>query len=336
MLSLVTVEPALFLQAVAYGVNENLLINLTVDKLCSVHFGFDAETCLNLDAGNHTIEQDQVQRLATTYNIYIQWVEYLPAVFGNILLGYLGDARGRRLPVLLTFTGYMLMALCYLATAYWWWLPVSLLYLSVLPVGLVGGYIGVSNTINAYLSASTGMRSRTTSLSTVEWIKYTAHPLGIYVSSLLYTRGSYVLAYSFYGLLMVVAVLYLLLCVGEPPPAVSEAGGSVSTFSGGSNEGMTAHLQRTFAVPMTFRSSGRSGVIVAAYTVVLLLWVFTRGKWVDHARSPYQIHYYPFSCLVCVNCIHASRTNHLLPSPSHRQERKTNTSCMSGRSLGGS
>ncbi|XP_063874723.1 lysosomal proton-coupled steroid conjugate and bile acid symporter SLC46A3-like [Scylla paramamosain] len=272
-LSLVTVEPALFLEAMAYGVNENLLTNLTVDKLCSVHFGFDAETCRNLDAGNHTTQQDQVQRLASDYNMYTHWVEYIPALFTNLLLGSLGDAHGRRLPVLLTFTGHLLMAACYLANAYWWRLPVPLICLSALPMGLFGGHIGVGNAVNAYLSASSGTRSRTTSLSSVEWVKYAAQPLGIYASSLLYSRGGYLLAFGFYVLLLLAGVLYLLMCVGEPPTAIEARGSSTRD---GIKVGVAAHIKYTLAVPMKIRRSGRSGVLVAAYAVVLLLWSFAR------------------------------------------------------------
>ena len=275
-LSLVTVEPALFLEALAYGVNENLLTNLTVDKLCSVHFGFDEETCRNLDAGNHTVQQDQVQRLATDYIMYNKWVEYVPALLTNLLLGSLGDARGRRLPVLLTFTGHLLMAVCYLANTYWWRLPVWLICLSALPMGLFGGHVGVSSTVNAYLSSSSESRSRTTSLSSVEWVKYAAHPLGVYISSLLYVHGGYVLAFSSYVLLMLASVLYVLLCVGEPSVA-NEA--HSSSLPGVRKVSMAPHIKSTFAVPGKIRRSGRRGVMVAACTAVVMLWCFARGGW---------------------------------------------------------
>ncbi|XP_045102826.1 solute carrier family 46 member 3-like [Portunus trituberculatus] len=264
-LSLVTVEPALFLEAVAYGVNENLLTNLTVDKLCSVHFNYDAETCSNLDAGNHTAQQDQVQRLASDYIMYNKWVEYVPALLTNLLLGSLGDARGRRLPVLLTFIGHLMMAACYLANTYWWRLPVSLICLSALPMGLFGGHVGISNAVNAYLSSSSESRSRTTSLSSVEWVKYAAHPLGVYASSLLYAHGGYVLAFSFYVLLLLASVLYVLLCVGEPPVP-----------PGSTKLGMAAHIRSTFEVPVKIRRSGRRGMVMAAYTAVVMLWCFAR------------------------------------------------------------
>lgn len=270
-LSLVTVEPVLFLESVAFGLKQNLITNLTVDKLCSVYFGFDAETCRNLDAGNHTTEQDQVQRLASKYNMYMLWAEYIPAVFASLLIGSLGDARGRRLPVILSLTGCLLTGLCYLANAYWWWLPPQLLYLSVLPVGFVGGFLGVIITTSAYLSASTGMRSRTVSLSVVEWIRYSASPLGIYLSSVLFSSGGYVLAYGFYVLITAVAVLYLLFCVGEPS-GIQEVGDPA--YQGDDTKvGMVAQLQRTLAMPMKIRRSGRAGVIIAWHVIVMLLWV---------------------------------------------------------------
>lgn len=280
VLSRVTVEPALMLQALAKGVDEGLLQNLTVDKLCSVHFSFDAETCRNLDAGNHTAEQDQVQRLASAYNTYIHWAEYLPALVTSLFLGCLGDARGRRLPIIITFIGRLLTGLCFLANVYWWWLPTPLLYLSMVPVGLTGGNIGVSTTTNAYLSATTKVRSRTASLSVVEWVNFSCYPLGIFLASVLYARKGYVLVYCFLVLAILTAVLYLLFCVGEPPTTSNED--TAQRSSGGVNveKGMKVRLQKTLSFPGMLRRSGRPGVLVAAHTAVVVLWIVARGGWI--------------------------------------------------------
>lgn len=277
VLSRVTVEPALLLHAFAKAVDQGLLENLTVDKLCSVHFSFDAETCRNLDAGNHTAEQDQVQRLASAYNTYIHWAEYLPALVTSFLLGCLGDARGRRLPVIITFVGSLLTGLCFLANVYWWWLPTPLLYLSMVPVGVAGGYIGVFTTTNAYLSAMTKVRSRTISLSIVEWVKYSAYPLGMFLASVLYARGGYVLVYCFFVLAILIAILYLLFCVGEPPTTSSEDTAQRPFVGVGVKGGVKVRLQKTLSVPGMLRRSGRPGVLVAAHTAVVVLWSVTRG-----------------------------------------------------------
>lgn len=277
VLSSVTVEPALMLQALAHAVDQSLLQNLMVDKLCSVHFSFDAETCRNLDAGNHTAEQDQVQRLSSAYNTYTQWAEYLPALVASLFLGSLGDARGRRLPVIITFAGCLLTGLCFLANVYWWWLPTPLLYLSMVPVGLCGGFVGVSSTTSAYLSATTKVRSRTASLSTVEWIKYSSYPLGMFLSSVLYVRGGYMLVYCFYVLAILIALLYLFFCVAEPSTTGTEQTRSRPSHVGVA-EGVGDRLQKTLLVPGMLLRSGRQGVLVAAHTAVIVLWIIAVGR----------------------------------------------------------
>lgn len=280
MLSCVTVEPALMLHGLARAVDQGLVLNLIVDKLCYVHFSFDAETCRNLDAGNHTSEQDQVQRLASVYNTYIQWAEYLPALVTSLFLGCLGDTRGRRLPIIIAYVGCLLSGLCFLANVYWWWLPTPLLYLSMVPVGLAGANISVINTTNAYLSTATKVRSRTTSLSIVDWVTFSSCPLGMFLASGLYAHGGYVLVYSFYVLAILTAILYLLFCVGEPPTTNSNDTTQRSSTNVGVEGGVKVQQQRTLSVPGILRRSGSPGVLVGAHSTAIVLWMVTRGEWI--------------------------------------------------------
>ncbi|XP_042241337.1 uncharacterized protein LOC121878951 [Homarus americanus] len=270
----VTVEPAILLHSVAYAIDQVYLTNIIIDKVCLVHFKYDAEVCENLDTGNYTVEQNQVQRLTSDYNVYNHWVEYLPSLVSILIQGAWEDVRGRRLPVLRSFVGSLLTALCFLANAYWWSLPAPFLLLSWVPLGVSGGNIGLNTNACIFVSAVSGSRSRTFRLSAMEWIKYGCYPLAIYLAMIIYSNGGYVTLYGFQVILYIVAVVYLAFCLEEPHSTKlqDEQTSSMSiceVFS-------TSWLTRTFAVTWRPRAAGGRTTLIANMAILLLV-VFSQG-----------------------------------------------------------
>lgn len=269
----ITVEPALLLQSLAYAVDNVYLSNIIIDKVCLVQYHYDAETCRNMDAGNHTTEEDKVQRMASDYNIYRHWAEYIPGIIVLIILGSWGDTRGRRFPVLVSFTGCLLTALCMLANSYWWSLPGQFIYLAYLPLGLSGGTIGATTGVNAYLSAVSSTRARTSKLSVTEWMKCGCFPLGIYLADVLFQHGGYLAVYGFQVGLYVIAIIYLAIRLEEP----LAAGGGNGPRATICQVLAPSRLKKTFAVTMkNYDGGGRTEVI--GHILIMLFVVIMGGK----------------------------------------------------------
>ncbi|XP_045611721.2 proton-coupled folate transporter [Procambarus clarkii] len=270
----VTVEPALMLHSIAFTIDQVYLTNLRIDKICLISFKYSAEICRNLDAGNHTVEQDEVQRLASDYNVYYHWAEYLPALISLAILGAWGDTRGRRLPLILPFIGGLLTSLAFLANVYWWTLPAPFLILSKVPLGITGGMLGLDMNVCAYMSAISRNRSRTFRLSSTEWLKYGCYPLGTYLALLLYGYGGYLAVFLFQVLLYAAALVYLVVRLKEPS-SKREENGQATTRSVCEVFSPSA-LKRTFTLIWKPRGSGgRTSLIL--HTVILLLAIFMLG-----------------------------------------------------------
>ncbi|XP_037781659.1 uncharacterized protein LOC119578020 [Penaeus monodon] len=117
--SSITVEPALLLYMLAYGLCFVYTTQMWVEKICYFHFHYDEEICKNLDTGMYPEEQGAVHRMTTRYNVHNHLIEYLPAALIVLVLGALSDNRDRRLPIIIPMVGIAIMKLGLAAKAYW-------------------------------------------------------------------------------------------------------------------------------------------------------------------------------------------------------------------------
>lgn len=274
-LSNITVEPALLLFACGHVVDAVYIPQIQMDKICSVMLNFSAEICANLDSGNFNTEEDAVQRIASRYNVYSHWVEYLPALVTMLLLGAWGDTRGRKLPVIASFIGCLTSSLVLVASVYWWFLPASLTYLAFIPRGIMGSNLGVYMNITAYLSGISGTRSRTLRLSVVETLKYASYPVGIYIALAVFERGGYVAVYMFQASLFSVAVVYLIVRLEKQRPS---AGRQDPLRPRSVSEVLSpSRLRRSLAQVWRERPDGGRPQILG-YAAIICIFTFDVGK----------------------------------------------------------
>lgn len=271
-LSSVTVEPALALTAFGYGSALLFTTNLLIDKICSLQFGYSDEVCSQLDSGKYTQQQDNVQRVANLYNVYKQVIEYIPALFAVLLLGAWSDRRGRRLPVILPVAGQLLMGLGLTANSYWMSLSPPFILLSFVPVGLTGAITGMFLGAFAYVSVSSGQKSRTSRVSIVGVIMLLCLPLGQAVATYLFAVGGYVLVFGLQTGLSAVSVVYLLLRLENRPEGsdAPESEGSVCEVLS------PANLKETLMVVFRSREGKTRGHIIGNIVICSLV-LFTYG-----------------------------------------------------------
>lgn len=273
VLSNVTVEPALLLFSCGHVIDSIYIPQIQIDKICSLMLNFSTEICENLDSGSFDEEEDAVQKIASRFNVYQHWVEYLPALVSMLLLGAWGDTRDRKLPVIASFVGCLLSSLILLASVYWWFLPASLTYLAFIPLGVMGSNLGVYMSISAYLSGISGTRSRTLRLSVVETLKYGTYPLGIYTALAVFEHGGYVAVYAFQASLFAVAVVYLIVRLENQWPTAVQRDPSRPL----SEDLSPSKLKRSLALVWREREdSGRAQIL--GYTAIICIFTFDVGK----------------------------------------------------------
>lgn len=274
VLSNVTVEPALLLFSCGHVIDSVYLPQIQIDKICSLTLNFSDEICQNLDSGSFAAEEDAVQKIASRFNVYSHWVEYLPALVSMLLMGAWGDTRDRKLPVIASFVGCLLSSLILLASVYWWFLPACLTYLAFIPVGVMGSVLGVYVNISAYLSGISGTRSRTLRLSVVETLKYATYPLGIYSALAVFERGGYVAVYAFQASLFSVAVVYLVLRLEKQrPTAVHQDPTRPRRVS---DDLSLSRLRRSLALVWREREGGGRPQILG-YAAIICIFTFDVG-----------------------------------------------------------
>lgn len=277
-LSAITIEPAVFLYVIGFGLDVVFIKNLWVDKTCLFYFNFSAEICSNLNSGRFPAEQDMVQRQVTRYNVYCAVIQHVPAVVVVMVLGAWSDLRDRRLPILVPMLGYFLMALGLTANAYWWPLQPEFLLICFVPVGLTGATTAIYMSVSAYISADTDARARTTRISVVMVLVPVASTLGRGLALVLFNHSGYgyLAVFGTQSVLCVVAILYVLVRLKKRPGAIAME--TPASETSGVLEVLTpARLKKTMMVACRRRDNGVRRHIFAHIAVIWLL-VFTAGS----------------------------------------------------------
>ncbi|XP_068215100.1 probable peptidoglycan muropeptide transporter SLC46 [Palaemon carinicauda] len=306
-LGTITVEPAMFLFFFGYGLENVFITNLWIDKICLYHFNYSEEICRTIDSGKHPDEQANVQKTTTIYNLYANVLQYLPAVFIVLLLGTWSDKKGRRLPIIISFSGYFLTSLCVTAVSYWRTLPPTYLLLSYLPLAFTGGLMGVYAAIYPYLTAVTTQRARTTRISFLAVVILGSATLGAASAIPIFKHFGYVAVFSAQAIVTGCSILYSLLALkerpeGDVPAATRNSEGVLHVLS-------PSYLKQTLMVAFKKRTEGRRGDILG-HIVIMMTMVFVAGslnfvflytrkkfQWDQRAFSIYWIVSTPLSAL---------------------------------------
>ncbi|CAL4181291.1 unnamed protein product, partial [Meganyctiphanes norvegica] len=204
----VTIEPIMFLHALSYSFEGVFVENLWIDKICQNQYNYSSETCQNLDSGQYTVEQDNVQRWTTSYSMYRSVIETIPSLVAILFLGAWSDTRGRRLPVILPIYGYTLKCISYIINVIWWSLPPWCLIIVCIPYGLCGSMIGFFLGTYSYLGITTSKKARTSRFGIISVVYELAMPIGKYLGVKVFETYGYLGVFGIALILNVLAILY--------------------------------------------------------------------------------------------------------------------------------
>lgn len=273
--SSITVEPALLLYMLAYGLCFVYTTQMWVEKICYFHFHYDEEICKNLDTGMYPEEQGAVHRMTTRYNVHNHLIEYLPAALIVLVLGALSDNRDRRLPIIIPMVGIAIMKLGLAANAYWWTLPPDYILLAYIPVGLTGAAMTIFMGGYAYVAVASGQRARTSRISMIGLVSVLGATVGQLLGLLVYARWGYVGVFLVGALLLGVAAVYGLARLEKKPGA----GDEVELRQDRSIREILSliQLKETLLTPFRRRrDQGRRHVI--GHIIAILLFISTYGS----------------------------------------------------------
>ena len=104
-LSLLSLEPIIFLQTFTWGLGSVIQQNLIIAKVCK-DLGYSQEICE--DINNHDAEDDAVQTRASQINMYMSILGSLPCMLVALFIGPWSDKNGRKPVMIIPMIGEIL------------------------------------------------------------------------------------------------------------------------------------------------------------------------------------------------------------------------------------
>ena len=103
----VSLEPIIFLQAIAWGLVPVIQQNLIIGKVCH-DLGYSEDICNDIDSPDNEQEETAVQTRASQINMYISILESVPCSVVTLFIGPWSDSNGRKPVMIIPLIGTML------------------------------------------------------------------------------------------------------------------------------------------------------------------------------------------------------------------------------------
>ncbi|OWF42188.1 Apoptosis-resistant E3 ubiquitin protein ligase 1 [Mizuhopecten yessoensis] len=162
MLRQTTVEPILFLYMFATFLEFPVSQDLIYTRVCLEKFSNSTYICDNL--GNNTLKEegDVVQKEASSWIMYNNVAYTVPAVISvTLFLGPWGDRLGRKIPMMLTIIGNMLLTVCNLIVSSHTDISIKYILIGKVINGMTGGFIGLMMSVYSYIGHISSSKNRT-------------------------------------------------------------------------------------------------------------------------------------------------------------------------------
>lgn len=215
MLLNVTLEPMLFMKMVA---ESNLVVvadTLEIERVCQVNLNYSMEDCQNMDDGNHTDLQAEVQKYQNWFNYTQNLMDSILPLLVVIFIGSLSDKYGRKPPMLAVLAGFVSFAVVYIMAALNPSWPVEVLYAATLSVDIMGTWVVFNMSVYSYMADITSPETRTKRMGLLDVVWYLGGPLGRIMGGWLYHWSGYVAVFSVSAILWFLCFLYVLILVHE-------------------------------------------------------------------------------------------------------------------------
>ncbi|XP_068218770.1 probable peptidoglycan muropeptide transporter SLC46 isoform X2 [Palaemon carinicauda] len=211
----VTLEPMLFMKMLAESNAGVVADTLEIDRVCRVNLNYTEEECRNMDDGNHTDIQTEVQKYQNMFNYYQNLMDSILPLIVVILIGSLTDKYGRKPPMLGVLAGFVGWAIVYILTALNPSWPVEVLLGATLCGDIMGTWVVFNMAVYSYMADITSPETRTKRLGLLDVVWYLGGPIGRLMGGWLYRWTNCIVVFSVSGVLWALCFLYVLVLVQE-------------------------------------------------------------------------------------------------------------------------
>jgi len=211
-LSLISIEPAIFLGTLGYGLSSIISQNLLIDKVCLVNLKYDPAICSNLTSFKDN--EKEVEKITASINMYLNILTAIPAVIVSLFLGPWSDVNGRKPLMIIPQIGTILAQLMFVINTYLTYLPGEFILLASIG-SLFGGFTAFLIGMYSYIADVSSGRSRTSRIALVDLFMFLGFPFGTFISGPLFKYGGY---YAVFGLgigFTFISAVYVMLFIND-------------------------------------------------------------------------------------------------------------------------
>jgi len=205
LVKMISIEPAVFLQTLTWGLQMVINQNLIIEKVCR-DLGYTDDVCRDID--NHPMEDNKVQTTVTQLNMVLSMMSAIPSIVLALFIGPWSDKNGRKPVMLLPMFGYLVSGVIWILNVYYETVPAVYL-LATGVYSFFGGFTCLLIGMYSYLADITSIRARTTRIGILDIFMVGGIPVGTFLSGYIFKYFGY---YGIYGtalVLQTVCILYI-------------------------------------------------------------------------------------------------------------------------------
>ncbi|XP_057374974.1 lysosomal proton-coupled steroid conjugate and bile acid symporter SLC46A3-like [Daphnia carinata] len=214
-MSHVTLEPMLFLKMVAEGNVIVIADTLQLDRVCRVNLNFTEKDCLAMDDGNHSEIQKAVQIYQNNLHYYQGLMASILPVLVIFLIGSISDRYGRKLPMVIVLSGFVVYAMVYLLVILDPSWPVEILYIASFAINITGNWVLFNMAVYSYLADITTTERRTKRMGWMDAVWSMGKPLGTLLGVWLYQNYGYITVFAVSAILWSMCLIFTAAVVKE-------------------------------------------------------------------------------------------------------------------------
>ena len=219
-LSVITVEPVLFLSYIAFGFYSATDYALIYNKTCLSFYRTDV--CDNIQEEEFSQQEYNVQKTASQWRMYLDLCYLFPTTISIAIQGYWSDRFGRKLPIVVPLLGEFIAHGARLYNSVYMDGKLEWLLLPFLIQGIFGGRWSLLMAVFSYLSDVSSKESRLLRIAIAEAVMYTSTGIGNSLSGLIVDQFGLVSLYLLCEIVLTVTLVYIFICVEEIIPKQKE------------------------------------------------------------------------------------------------------------------
>jgi MFS family permease len=212
----VSIEPVVFLYMLAIHLNIPTDEALLYQQVCYKLYNISLCNSLNKIQINQTNIENIIQKYASIYVMYFNFVYTIPSIFITMIYGIWSDKYSHKIPMILANIGCILATLVNLFVSILKYnISIEILFLSNLFFSLFGSTSTMFSIIYNYLSHITTIENRTQKIAIIESCLMFGSTIGLILSGILVDLMNFQFSFLIIIFIHLINIIYIIFYVKE-------------------------------------------------------------------------------------------------------------------------